>query len=64
MTKTKTNKIAVSISECASLLSIHPDTVSRWIRIGILPASKPDRRILIRVCDIEQMLDANPVVCP
>jgi excisionase family DNA binding protein len=43
------------------MLSVSPQTIARMIKAGKLRASKLDRRVLIRVADIEKMLDANAV---
>ena len=51
---------ALSIREAAEALGVHPDTISNWVRDGKLRAVKIGRRVLIRVADIEAMLDAYP----
>jgi excisionase family DNA binding protein len=54
------SKIVVSIREAAEMLGVHEDTIRRWIKIGKLRATKVDRRVLIKLADIEQMLADNP----
>jgi excisionase family DNA binding protein len=61
---TAASKKIFSIAETADMLRVHPDTVSRWIKAGILKAVKVGGRVLIRLADIHAMLDANPAVCP
>jgi excisionase family DNA binding protein len=56
-------KITVSVSEAAALIGVSVSTVRTWLRAGTLPYSRlPGRRgdrgtILIRIADIEAMLD-------
>jgi excisionase family DNA binding protein len=57
---TKRQRLTVSIAEAAEMLGVHPDTIVRWIKIGKLRATKVDRRVLIKLADIEQMLAENP----
>jgi excisionase family DNA binding protein len=55
----KPKPITVSIAEAAEILGVHEDTITNWIKLGILRASKPARRVLIRLDDIEAMLAKN-----
>jgi excisionase family DNA binding protein len=55
-----TKRITISIADAAEMLGVHEDTITRWIKIGKLRAGKPDRRVLIKLADIEQMLAKNP----
>jgi excisionase family DNA binding protein len=52
--------LTVSLNGAAELLGVSTQTVARYISAGLLRAAKPERRVLIRVADIEAMLDANP----
>jgi excisionase family DNA binding protein len=56
------NKITISRKETAEALGIDIQTVDRLISSKCLRASKIGRRVLVRVADIERMLDANTVV--
>jgi excisionase family DNA binding protein len=52
--------LTVSISTAAKMLEVSSQTIARLIKSKKLRASKPDRRVMIRIADIEAMLDANP----
>jgi excisionase family DNA binding protein len=52
---TAASKKTVSIAETADMLGVHQDTVSRWIKAGILKAVKVGGRVLIQVADIHAM---------
>ena len=54
--------LTVSRAEAAATLGVNIQTVDGWIIAKALRASKPDgRRVLIRVADIEAMLDGAVV---
>jgi excisionase family DNA binding protein len=53
--------LTVSRDDAAAALSVDVQTVDRKIADRTLRASKIGRRVLIRVADIEKMLDANAV---
>jgi excisionase family DNA binding protein len=52
----QTNKIAVSVREAASMLSISPRTIQNYIRVKTLPARKIGRRTVICVRALEAFL--------
>jgi excisionase family DNA binding protein len=52
-------KLAISRKQAADALSVDIQTVDRMIAASKLRASKLGRRVVIRVADIERMLDAN-----
>ena len=54
------SKITLSRLEAASALGVDVQTVDRLITAKTLRASKLGRRVVVRVVDIEKMLDANP----
>ncbi len=56
------NKLTVSRDVAAEMLSIDIQTIDRQIATKKLRASKVGRRVLVRVADIEKMLDANPAM--
>jgi excisionase family DNA binding protein len=51
----------LSPAEAAEALGVHVDTIGNWIKSGRLRASKPDRRVLILVSDIEKMLNEKRI---
>ncbi|UGA43739.1 helix-turn-helix domain-containing protein [Bradyrhizobium quebecense] len=53
--------LAVSRDEAAYALSVDIQTVDRLIKAKKLRASKLGRRVVVRLADIERMLDANAV---
>jgi excisionase family DNA binding protein len=53
------NKLTVSTDEAAEMLGVNPQTVARQIARKKLRASRVGRRVVIRVADIEKMLEAN-----
>jgi excisionase family DNA binding protein len=55
-------KITVSRNEAADALSVDVQTIDRMIAAKKLRASKLGRRVIVRLADIEKMLDANPAV--
>jgi|GraSoi2013_100cm_1033763.scaffolds.fasta_scaffold353030_1 excisionase family DNA binding protein len=55
-------KITLSREEVADALSVDVQTIDRMIKAKELRASKLRRRVVIRVADIERLLDANAVV--
>jgi excisionase family DNA binding protein len=57
-----TQRLTVSIYTAAEMLEVSSTTVERWIKNKKLRASKIARRVMVRVSDIEKMLDANPCV--
>jgi excisionase family DNA binding protein len=56
------SKITISRNEAADALSVDIQTIDRLIVAKKLRASKLGRRVVVRVTDIEKMLDANPAV--
>lgn len=58
----QSQRLTVSIATAAEMLDISSQTVARYIKCKKLRAAKIDRRVMIRVADIEKMLDANPAV--
>jgi len=54
--ETKTNRLAVSISEAAAILGISPRSVQKYIASKLLPARKLGRRTVIPVCALEAFL--------
>jgi excisionase family DNA binding protein len=52
-------KLAISREQAATALSVDVQTIDRMIAANKLRASKLGRRVVIRVADIERMLDAN-----
>ena len=56
------SKITVSRNEAADALSVDVQTIDRMIAAKKLRASKLGRRVVVRLADIEKMLDANPAV--
>jgi excisionase family DNA binding protein len=58
----KTKPLCTSIAGAANLIGVAPLTVSRLIKAKKLRASRIGRRVVVRVADIEQYLDANPAV--
>jgi excisionase family DNA binding protein len=58
------SKITISRDDAADALSVDVQTIDRMIAAKKLRASKLGRRVLVRVADIEKMLDANPAVTP
>jgi excisionase family DNA binding protein len=54
-------RLAISRTDAADALSVDIQTIDRMIATKKLRASKIGRRVLVRVVDIERMLDANPV---
>jgi hypothetical protein len=55
-------KLTVSVATAALMLEASEQTVSRLIKTKKLHAAKINRRIFVKVSDIEQMLAANPAV--
>jgi excisionase family DNA binding protein len=55
-------KIAISRGDAADALSVDVQTIDRMIAAKKLRASKLGRRVVVRVADIETMLDANRAV--
>ena len=53
--------LAVSREIAADALSVDKQTVDRLIRANKLRASKLGRRVVIRVADVERLLDENAV---
>lgn len=60
--KPATAKLTVSRAEAAEMLSVDVQTVDRAIAGKKLRASKVGRRVLVRVADLDAMLDANAMV--
>jgi excisionase family DNA binding protein len=52
-------KITLSREEAADALSLDVQTIDRMIRAKQLRASKLRRRVVIRVADIERLLDSH-----
>jgi excisionase family DNA binding protein len=61
---TAAKHLTVSVSTAALMLEVSKQTIARWIKTGKLPAIKIGGRLMIRVSDIEALLDAHPKVCP
>ena len=55
------NPLTVSRAEAAVMLGLELQSIDGLISSKKLRASKPFRRVLIRVADIERMLDASAV---
>ena len=53
-------RLTVSIADAAEMLGVSEQTISRMIKTKKLAAAKIDRRVLIRLSNIEQMLADNP----
>ncbi len=53
-------RLTYSRAEAAAALGVDKQTIDALISTDKLRASKPGRNVLIRVADIEAMLDANP----
>jgi excisionase family DNA binding protein len=53
--------LTVSITTAAQMLGVSTQTVARYISAGLLRAAKPERRVLIRLVDLEAMLDKHVV---
>jgi excisionase family DNA binding protein len=51
-----------SIATVAERMGVDAQTVARWIKQKKLHAARINRRVLIKVSDIEAMLAANPAV--
>jgi excisionase family DNA binding protein len=52
--------LTVSVATAAAMLEVSKQTIARWIKSGRLPAIKIVGRLMIRVSDIEKLLDAHP----
>lgn len=50
---------AVSLEECAARLSVHPRTVARLVRRGVLPTKRIGRRRVVPVVAINRYLGAG-----
>jgi excisionase family DNA binding protein len=57
---TKPSRLTVSVAEAAGMLGVSKMTITRMIKAGKLKATKIDRRVLIKLADIEATLDAHP----
>ena len=57
-------KITLSRAEAAEALGVSLETLDKLIAAGALPAARLGRRVIIRVADIQKMLDANRAVQP
>lgn len=55
-------RLSVSIATAAQMIEASEPTVMRLIKTGKLHAAKVNRRVFIKVSDIEAMLNANPVL--
>ena len=49
------------VAEAAALLSIHPDTIRRWIRQGRIPAFGVRRAYRVRLNDLLPPVVIDPV---
>ena len=49
-----------TVTEAASLLNRHPETLRRWIREGRLPARRSGRQFRLKLDDIRQTAPASP----
>jgi excisionase family DNA binding protein len=56
------SKLTVSIATAAEMLEASEQTIMRLIKTGKLRAAKVNRRVYIKISDIEAMLNANPAV--
>ena len=54
-------KLVYSREEAAAALGVCLTTIDGWIVAKTLKATKPGRRVLIKLRDIEAMLDASTV---
>jgi excisionase family DNA binding protein len=54
-------RLSVSIATAAGMMEASEPTVMRWIKTGKLRAAKINRRVFIKVSDIEKMLDTHLV---
>src|ERR1700678_2892873 len=52
-------KITLSREDAAAALSVNVQTIDRMIKAKELRASKLRRRVVVRVADIERLLDAH-----
>jgi excisionase family DNA binding protein len=55
------SKITISRTDAADALSVDIQTIDRLIAAKKLRASKLGRRVVVRIADIEKMLDATAV---
>ena len=53
--------IACRVSDAARALGICTRTVERLIAAGKLPASRLGRAVVVKVADLERLLDANRI---
>lgn len=53
-------RLSVSIATAAVMIEASVPTIMRLIKTGKLRAAKVNRRVFIKVSDIEKMFDANP----
>ncbi len=53
-------KLTISRAEAAAAIGVDVQTIDRLITGNKLRASRIGRRVVVRVVDIERMLDANP----
>jgi excisionase family DNA binding protein len=57
----KSKQIAVAPNTAAQMLAVSLSTVNRLMKSGELRASKINRRVPIRLDDIEKMLARHPI---
>jgi excisionase family DNA binding protein len=57
----KAKQIAVAPRTAAQILGVSLSTITRLIRDGELRASKIQRRVLVRLDDIDRMLARHPI---
>jgi excisionase family DNA binding protein len=55
-------RLTVSINTAAEMLEVSSQTIARMIKSRKLRATKLGRRVLVRVADVERMLDAHPAI--
>ena len=56
------SQLALSRNDAADAIGVDVQTIDRLIKAKKLRASHVGRRVVVRVADIENFLDANPAV--
>lgn len=59
MATTKNEAQLLSPKQCAARLAVHPTTITRWVRIGILPAWRIAGVVRIRWSDVLEIVQAD-----
>jgi excisionase family DNA binding protein len=49
----------MSTEQVAAYLGVSFGTIRRWIRDGTLPAAKIGRRLFVRECDVQKILEGT-----